>query len=67
MSKKININPEFFRLRGRSALHKKKKIKPIINSTIINIKIHTYKLRFYIPQNISFATTILSTEHVQSV
>jgi len=32
MSKKININPEFFKLKGRSALHKKKKIKPIINS-----------------------------------
>ena len=30
-----------------------KGLKPIINSTIINIKIHTYKLRFYIPQNIS--------------
>ena len=39
-----------------------KGLKPIINSTIINIKIYTYKLRFYIPQNISFATTILSTE-----
>lgn len=31
MSKKININPEFFKLRGRSVI-KKKKIKPIINA-----------------------------------
>jgi len=28
-------------------------LKPIINCTIINIKIHTPKLRFYIPKNLS--------------
>lgn len=31
MSKKININPAFFKLKGRSTI-RKKKIKPIINS-----------------------------------
>ena len=28
-------------------------LKPIINCTIINIKIHTPKLRFYIPKSLS--------------
>ena len=28
-------------------------LKPIINCTIVNIKIHTPKLRFIIPKNLS--------------
>ena len=31
MSKKISINPDFFRVAGRSALKRKKKKKPIFN------------------------------------
>ena len=33
-------------------------LKPILGSTIINIKINTPKLRFFIPKNISLLTKV---------